>query len=321
MLKINKSLVALSLTAYIATITSAFAKDAVPVNTMSPLQLVQSGRYVQALPAFKKMAAQSPGDPSINYYLGLCAMSAREYDLAEASFCKVVAGTPPASPFVPLAQRQLLSLPHKYAPQCALTNGKLWRWQRGQNVKIYVSDGRCVPNTGNGTLNAEQYAQAADAARNRMASQPVLRGYQSGDQALVCEAIKAWDWAVREKLFSYTFVRDPRAADVIVMYTDHASGHTLYPFVSGQPVLSWASIGGTVEEREPEAHASHVRIIMAHEFGHCFGLWHASADTDLMLPTIKINWDRTRVSPDSVTSDSDKASLRALYSLPADFTL
>jgi len=321
MLTINKSLAALSLTACLASLAGALAKDAAPVSAMTPLQLVQSGRYAQALSAFKKMAAQSPGDPSINYYLGLCAMGGREYDLAEASFCKVVAGTPPASPFVPLAQRQLQSLPHKYAPQCALTNGKLWRWQRGQNVKIYVSDGRCVPRTGDGVIPPELYAQAVDACRNNMASVPVLRGYTSGDQALVVESIKAWDWAVREKLFSYSFVRDPKVADIIIMYTELPTGCTLYPYVSGQPVLSWASIGGMADEREPEAHASHVKIIMAHEFGHCLGLWHANGDMDLMLPRIKIHWDRTKTSADSIASENDKASLRALYSLPADLNL
>ncbi|MBU6454770.1 MAG: matrixin family metalloprotease [Cyanobacteria bacterium REEB67] len=297
------------------------AKEALSAAAMTPLQLVQSGRYVQALPAFKKMALQSPGDASINYYLGLCAMSAREYDLAEASFCKVVAGTPPASPFVPLAQHQLQLLPHKYAPQCALTNGKLYHWQKGQQLKVYISDGCNVPGTGMGVLSSERYAQTVAAARNSMASQPMVHDYKQGDQTLVLEGIKAWDWAVREKYFSYTFVRDPKLADIIVMFTEQPNGCTLYPFAAGQPVLSWASIGSAGGENTSEEHANHVKMIMAHEFGHCLGLWHASGKMDLMLPIIEFVGDKTREAPDAMTSENDKASLRALYALPADMIL
>jgi predicted Zn-dependent protease len=311
----------LSLTACAAGLTAVSARDLAPTSAMTPLQLVQSGRYTQALPGFKKMAAQSPGDPSINYYLGLCAMSARDFDLAEASFCKVVAGTPPASPFVPLAQQQLQLLPHKYAPQCALTHGRLFRWQRGQQLKVYISDGRNVPGTGMGALNAERYAQTAAIARSSMASQPMVHDYKQSDQALVLEGIKAWDWAVREKYFSYTFVRDPKVADIIVMFTEQPTGCTLYPFESGQPVLSWAALGSIGGEPTEEKHASAVKIVMAHEFGHCLGLWHASGKMDLMLPVIEFIGDKTREAPEAMASENDKASLRALYALPADVIL
>ena len=297
----------------------ALSKNAAVVAAMTPLQLVQSGRYVQALPAFKQMALQNPGDASINYYLGMCAQSAREYDLAEAAFCRVVAGTPVNSPFVPLAQRQLAVLPHRYAPQCALTNGVLCRWQRGKQIRIFLSDGRMMPGTGSGILSSDKYAQVVAQARSNISGMPIAPSYKQGDANLVMEAIKGWDWAVREKLFSYTFVRDPKAADIIVLFTEGPTGCTLYPFGPGQPVLTWAYLAA--RDNEDEKYRSNaVRVVMAHEFGHCLGLWHATGHDDLMLPIVNFTADESRQAPDALASANDKASLRALYSLPAGQT-
>jgi hypothetical protein len=315
--KHNKNLVAGLGLLLLASWPYAWCKGAPAKSKMSPLQLVQAGKYAEALPGFKQMAAKSPRDPSINYYLGLCAESVRDYDLAESAFCRVVVGTSPASPFVPLAQRQLAVLPHKLEPQCTLTNGKLCRWDKGRQVRIFVSDGRTIPNTGSGLLPPERYSQVVEIARNNMASLKVAPSYKPTDSVLIAEGIRGWDWAVREKLFSYTFVRDPRAADIIILSYEGQNGNAQYPYDKGQPLLSWAAVG---PERTEQVRRNHIRVLSAREFGHCLGLWHGNAKQDLMLEVCNIVEDESRQAPDSLASANDKASLRALYSMPADVT-
>jgi predicted Zn-dependent protease len=278
------------------------------------MQMVQSGRYVQALPVFKEMAAKNPRDPSINYYLGLCAQSAHEYDLAELAFSRILVGTAPASPFVPLAKRQLLTLPHKLDPQCALTNGRLYRWQTGKVVRIWISDGRMIPGTGTTILSQEKFTQVVDTLRSSNSRLAMTPGYTSADAGYLAEGIRAWDWAVREKMFSYTFVRDPRAADVLIYFSEAADGNTQYPFLKTQPVL--VCIG--MSAPDPDHKREHRKFIMAHEFGHSLGLWHGNDAKDLMAPLIDIMADAGRQAAESITSANDKASLRALYSMPPD---
>src|ERR1700679_2414260 len=48
----------------LAGVPQAWCKGASGKSSMSPLQLVQAGKYAEALPGFKKMAAKSPGDRS-----------------------------------------------------------------------------------------------------------------------------------------------------------------------------------------------------------------------------------------------------------------
>jgi hypothetical protein len=312
-LKSKLTLAGLLLSSALANLSPVFAGDAIPASSMTPLQLIQSGRYVQAFPAIKRMQAASPGDPSLNYYLGMCAVSMHDPDLAEACFCRVVVGTPAESPFVPLAKQQLLMLPHKYAPQCALTHGFLYRWKTGQQLRIYLSDGRTVPGTGMRVLTEEEYAKTANMARNSMFNLPIARTYQPGDDRLEVTALQAWDWAVKEKLFSYQFVRDPKIADIIVLWIESNQGYTLYPFYPGQPVLVWAPIFPVDAEDDRTVH---MKTISAHEFGHALGLTHATGKADLMLPLIDTESFVDRQTPDRFASENDKASLRALYSMP-----
>lgn len=112
---------------------------------MTPLQMVQSGRYAEAFPYFKEMSRKSPRDPSINYYLGLCAESVSDFDLAELAFCRIIVGTAETSPFVQLARQQLAVLPHKLQPQCAIYKDQIHRWdQSAYPLRIFVSDGRTL---------------------------------------------------------------------------------------------------------------------------------------------------------------------------------
>jgi predicted Zn-dependent protease len=286
---------------------------------MTPLQMVQSGRYSQALPYFKAMAQKTPRDPSINYYLGLCAESAHEYDLAELAFCRIVVGTPPASPFVPLAQTQLRTLPHHLEPQCALKQDKISQWDRSAYpLRIFISDGRMT--TGHplgGILDPQEYKKAVAEVRSNLGRMPVSPKYQSAYAQLITEGIRGWDWAVREKLFNYTLVRDPRVADIVILFSDQTSGCTQWPCERGQPEIVWIGVVDNSPD-DPVRANNWIKHQTTHEIGHCLGLWHSTGQNDVMQAISSLCERPDRQSADNITSANDKASLRALLSMPGD---
>jgi hypothetical protein len=289
---------------------------------MTPLQLVQSGRYSEALPYFKSMANTTPRDPSINYYLGLCAESVYDYALAELAFCRIVVATQPASPFVPLAQKQLHALPHQLEPQCCLYKNQTRLWDRSAYpLRIFISAGRTLTNhLSGGPTTPEEYKQVIETVQTNLARMPVAPSYKPSYAGLVVEGIRGWDWAAREKLFSYTFVRDPRSADIVIVFCEQKTGYTHFPYEKGQPMVVWIAIASAGPEHE-EFDRNCVRANAGHEFGHCLGLGHSSVELDLMFPITHVANEADRRSPDTIASANDKASLRALFSMPADLVL
>jgi hypothetical protein len=286
---------------------------------MTPLQMVQAGRYAEAFPYFKEMSRKSPRDPSINYYLGLCAESVRDFDLAELAFCKIVVGTPEKSPFVPLAWKQLSALPHKLEPQCAIYKDQIHRWdQSAYPLRIFVSDGRTLPNPyAGGPVEPDKYPQVVATIQTALATMPVTPSYKPSIIPLILEGIRSWDWAVRERLFSYKFVADPRKADIVVLFCEQETGYTHFPYEAGQPEILWMGVKHRVGDTE-HIELNWMRDQAAHEFGHCLGLCHSNGEKDLMKGITDVpSWD-DRQAPDKIASDSDKASLRALFSMPAD---
>jgi hypothetical protein len=303
----------LLLSAALASLGSAFAGNTTPVSRMTAMQLIQSGHYAQALPKIKKMQAARPGDVSLNYYLGACAVGVNDPDLAELCFCRVIVSTPANSPFVALAKRQLLALPHRYAPQCALSNLDLLRWKTGSHLRIYVSNGRVLNGTGSSILTEAEYANAVATARNRMANLPIAVSYDPVDSGLAIAGIHAWDWALREKLLgSFNFVADPKNADVIVLWIESAQGFTVFPYHPGQPILVWAPLGPINQAKDRQRS---IKLLTAHEFGHVLGLAHSKNKGDLMASSIDDSV-LNRTQAEQFVSENDRVSLRTLYSLP-----
>lgn len=286
---------------------------------LTPLQMVQSGRNVEALPYFKAMAKNTPRDPSVNYYLGVCAESARDLDLAEMAFCRVVVATKPESPFVPLAQKRLQVLPHHLQPQCCLYKDETRLWDRSAYpLRVFVTNGRTLPkHLAGGPTTPAEYKSIIATIQTNLAAMPVAPDYQPAFARLVVEGLQAWDWAVREKLFSYTYVRDARLADIVILFCEQRTGYTHFPYEKGQPMVTWIA----VNEESGQANTfgrNCVRDMSAHEFGHCLGLGHSTVDLDVMFPITNIASQEDRQTASTITSDNDRASLRALFSMPAD---
>jgi hypothetical protein len=184
-------------------------------------------------------------------------------------------------------------------------------------LRIYVSHGRNVPNTGDKPATPTEYKQIIETIYARMPSLPVTPSYRQVVPRLVAEGIAGWNWAVREKFFSYAFVTDPRAADVILLFKEGRTGYTQFPYERGQPMVVWLGLydppGADDEFRNNGA-----RDMATHEFGHCLGLCHSTCPDDVMVDVFLIVNQPDRQGPETITSANDRASLRALFSMPAD---
>ncbi len=299
--------------------TALAQNKAQPQSALTPMQLLQTSRYSQALPYFKQMSQAQPRDLSIQYYLGVAASGARDYDLAELAFSRVIVGSTINSPFVTTARQQLARLPHKYYPQCCLQNEKTHRWSpSAYPIRIFISDGRTIPGTAGGIMTMSEYKAAEVTVKTRYTSLPRSATYKSEYSQYVRDGLKAWDWAVAGKLLSYTFVTDPTKADIVVLFCETCksgeAGFALYPWFYKQPEFVWMACA-----KYSEYDQSDVKYIMArtaaHEFGHCWGLQHSEVQGDLMLAK---GWNNEQKQSQDLCSPSDKISLSALYTMPAD---
>lgn len=299
--------------------TALAQNKAKPQAALSPVQLLQTGRYSEALPRLKQMAQAQPRDPSIQYYLGVAASGARDYDLAELAFSRVVVGSSINSPFVATARQQLARLPHRYYPQCCLQNNKTHRWSPGAYpVRVFISDGRTVPGFAGGVMSMTEFKTVETAIKTRYTSLPRSATYRPEYSQYVREGLRAWDWAAASKLLSYTIVNDPTKADIVVLFCETCkngeAGFAVYPWVDKQPEIIWMACAKFAEVDHGDIRPL-VAHTAAHEFGHCWGLQHSEVQTDLMFGNSMVEAGKI---PQAACSPNDRISFSALYAMPAD---
>ncbi len=119
------------------------------------------------------------------------------------------------------------------------------------------------------------------------------------------------EWAASGIPVRFTFVRDSTGADVRVRFVQQFSQG-----ISGRTIWSrdstWWLVGGEIElalshPAGGNVNPAQLRAIALHEIGHLLGLDHVDDPTHIMAPRVRVR----------SLSDSDVATVRLLYSVPA----
>ncbi len=134
-------------------------------------------------------------------------------------------------------------------------------------------------------------------------------GWDTLFPTLVREAFD--EWGQSGVPIRFTYVRDSANADVRVRFvpnfTEGISGRTIWSrdsawwLVGANIELALMHSGGGMVNREQ------LRAIALHEIGHLLGLDHVDDPTHIMAPRVRVR----------ALSDTDRATVRLLYSVPA----
>lgn len=210
----------------------------------------------------------------------------------------------------------------RYDPGEPTLNMQLVRWEnKKMPLLIWISPGYQLPECPFDQLQAIRVDQVNMMLRDP--SNPILgckvaRGWTPEVNDQVAAGIEQWREFENEKLFSFAFTDDPRAANIVVFFADAfrdstspggimVGGNTsaqVYPFAQAQqmkigqkPIV--IELSTMVNNTEPKMQGA-----SAHEFGHALGIKaHSPYREDIMYADRIVN----QLSP------ADKATIRYLY--------
>ncbi|MBS1993526.1 MAG: matrixin family metalloprotease [Cyanobacteria bacterium SZAS LIN-3] len=291
-------------------------------SAAAALKLIQARRYGEAYPSIFSLAAASPKDMSLQYYLGLCAMNVHNLPLAELAFARIIVRSPAQDPFAVAAKKALATFRSQLMPYSSLCNNKSLRWSpQAMPLRIWMSDGRTLPAPYVGCIMDAATYQAATNVLQSGGSLSVTPSYDPAYRQSALAGLRWWDWAVKEGIFSYVFTDSPRDADIVVLFVEHPplkkAGYTLYPYANHQPCI--VQLECALSDGITRAFKVHsMEYIMAHELGHSLGLGHSNNRSDLMTPGDEKDTGTAPAAPVTACSENDRASLRAIYSMPPD---
>lgn len=286
--------------------------------------------FDDAIAKFTEASKLNPLDPSIQYYLGLSAMHKGDYKLAEKALSRVVVISPPKSSYAINAQRCFDSRRKEFERvkpySCVGAGGKFWRWAKeSMPVRVYLSAGHELPKGYIGNeLNSGKLKDLGKWLRDPKFVRELkpLRHYREEYGSAVRNGLNDWAWANAEGVVRYQIVDNPSRAQILVFYCSTLPGGIpatiAYSEKRGEPII----VQFPVEyfyKLPVHQWPTIIRSIAGHEFGHAFGLQHSEFKRDLMFPTDKINFVHrgTDQTGPNIVTNSDAATLRALYDLPA----
>lgn len=284
-------------------------------------KLIKEQKYNEATALFSKAAKAKPKSVTLQYYLGMSYLYSRNTAAAERALSKAIVASNPNSTMNKRALDLLYRYKHVKPYSCMqqyLKPPRLVRWsKRKMPLTIYVSDGKLIPKLfDDAVLDTQECIQIG-----RWARQPSFISrlktsnlYKPAHKQAVMEGVRRWRWAEQEKILSFRFTNDATKADILVFWCHKLRGFgawTYHPqLVPGVALpsiifMSLESCNGSDDKRYTDSFTQ----ITTHELGHAIGLEHSPYEEDLMFHSARKNF-----------SKGDKATIRALYSLPADYT-
>ncbi len=256
--------------------------------------------YNQANVYFVQALTQNPNDANCRYYYAQTLVYLKNYEQAAKEYGYVIQLAPNsvAADYAKQALCKFSSKPQQAAQQnkqsvgsndnyikkAVTSEGELMVWDLDRMpLKIYVDNSLRVNNA---------YVEAAKSA------------------------LSAWESAL-SGLISFTYINDPSAADVKIVFAGIAKktdnqllGFTQHNSANGyinKVQVTLYTIGPNYKNL-PDASVYNVAL---HEFGHMLGIWgHSDDKTDIMFASSDPN-NQNRIS----LSEKDKNTARALYEI------
>jgi hypothetical protein len=294
------------------------------------ISLYSSGKFAEAAKFFAPYADQHPRDKLANYYAALSKAALKDPAGAARYMSRVAVYSYPDSSDYNQALnffRSYYSQLDGVCPYSCLANGMLVRWNvQKKPLRIFVSDGWQLPQGyGGGERDSRQMHALETWCGQRDFYRSVGRcaGYDPEMRQWALWGLGQWDWAKADGLLKYEVVTDPTRADILVFWYPQLPpgkvGYTTFTIPGERVIIELQTKAiGPLDRNATRQLYVHTA---AHEFGHAFGMQHSHTKTDLMAPcaeTIVVYIGRgVGKLPKGITKN-DKATMRTLYTMPAD---
>ncbi len=282
------------------------------------IELYKAKQYKAAFEKFSQAEKSKTDSTLIQYYLGMSAMQTQNLVKGRDALAKVAVMTTLNDKMHKAAAAVLNQYVHCTAYSCLSSDMSVpgvVRWEKAAlPLKIYISDGKQLPEIfTNKHVDPGQMKQIIAWSRSGELMQrlSIAPGYNSKYKQFVLDGLKRWDWASRESLIAYQLTDDHTEADVIVFWCKNLFYQGSHTYLNKDgPALVFLSTEVFDQNNLPAS----IAAFSSHEFGHAWGLEHSNNPNDVM-------YVRPEESRARACSESDKLTLRALYSIPAKLYL
>lgn len=295
------------------------------VESQKAKKLYDAKNYKEAQKQFAIAANYGSRDAGIQYYLAASALQNQDYETFKRACARVlVARHFRQGGFGGHAKLLLVQNAPTCEPYACVTgSGMLSRYVRSSMpIKVYITQGLMLPQQYRGREGLRpneisdllKLMKQGSAFYQRLERDP---GFQSSMASSVVSGLQKWEWARAERILDYQLVNSPEQANIVVMWCPKLErSHTAFTqcmksnFFGNRTVIQIGTNDATKLDN------GFLPWIMAHEFGHCWGInYHSTNPKDLMSA------NANRDTPHNGFSENDKLTLRALYDVAPELKL